>query len=129
MAERIADIDRARGAIGREAWAEAYEGFRTFDPSRLTPQDLESLANAAWWLSRTDESIAARQKAYAGYAAAGEDRPAAFAAGLLSMEHFSLSSALIGGAGRDAKYIAKHLASRERDGRFTAHVPTGAVMA
>lgn len=37
---------------------------------------------------------------------------------------YSLSSALIGGAGRDAKYIAKHIASRERDGRFTAHVTT-----
>ncbi|CAN5311189.1 LuxR C-terminal-related transcriptional regulator [soil metagenome] len=97
MAERIADIDRARAAIGREAWAEAYEEFRTFDPSRLTPQDLDSLANAAWWLSRTDESIAARQKAYAGYAAAGEDRPAAFAAGLLSMEHFLRGEPAVGG--------------------------------
>jgi putative flavoprotein involved in K+ transport len=30
---------------------------------------------------------------------------------------YSLSSALIGGAGRDAEYIAKHIAKREGDGR------------
>ena len=36
------------------------------DPSDLSPQDLEALADAAWWLSKTDESIAARQRAYAG---------------------------------------------------------------
>lgn len=32
---------------------------------------------------------------------------------------YSLSSALIGGAGRDAEYIAKHIASREQNGRLT----------
>ncbi|MBA3728035.1 MAG: hypothetical protein H0W94_02305 [Actinobacteria bacterium] len=85
MAERIADIDRARAAIGREAWADAYEELRALDPAGLTPRDLDGFADAAWWLSRTDESIAAGQKAYAGYAAAGEDRPAAFAAGLLGI--------------------------------------------
>ena len=77
MAERIADIDRARDAVGREAWAEAYEGLWALDPSLLTPQDLEGFADAAWWLSRIDESIAARQRAYSGYAAAGEDPRAA----------------------------------------------------
>ena len=87
MGERIADIDRARDAVGREAWAEAYEGLRALDPSRLTPQDLEGLADAAWWLSRIDESIVARQRAYSGYAAAGAD-PAASVAMRLCMEHF-----------------------------------------
>ena len=88
MAERIADIDRARDAVGREAWAEAYEGLRALDPSRLTPQDLEGFADAAWWLSRIDESIAARQRAYSGYVAAGEDPRAAGCAARLCVEHF-----------------------------------------
>jgi putative flavoprotein involved in K+ transport len=35
----------------------------------------------------------------------------------------SLSSALIGGAGRDAQHIAKHIASRERNDRTPAGVP------
>jgi tetratricopeptide (TPR) repeat protein len=88
VAERITDIDRARDAVGREAWAQAYEGFRTLDPSRLTPQDLEGLADAAWWLSRVDESIAARQRAYSGYAAGGEDPRASGCAARLCVEHF-----------------------------------------
>jgi len=88
VAEWTADIERARDAIGREAWAEAYEGFRTLDPSHLTPQDHEGFADAAWWLSKTDESIAARQRAHSGYAAAGEDPLAAFMAVRLSIEHF-----------------------------------------
>jgi len=88
VAERIGDIDRARDAIGRESWAEAYEELRTLDPSHLTPQDQEGFSDAAWWLSKTDESITARQRAYSGYAAAGEDQPAAFMAVRLSVEHF-----------------------------------------
>lgn len=39
---------------------------------------------------------------------------------------YSLSSALIGGAGRDAEHIAKHIASRERNGGLTAQVPAEA---
>jgi ATP/maltotriose-dependent transcriptional regulator MalT len=88
VAERIADIDRARAAFRREAWPEAYAELRALDPASLTPRDLESLADAAWWQSRTEESIAARQRAYAGYAAAGEDAAAAWSAALLCIEHF-----------------------------------------
>ena len=66
MAERTADIERGRDAVARESWAEAYEELAAADPSELSPQDLEALADAAWWLSKTDESIAARQRAYAG---------------------------------------------------------------
>lgn len=88
MAERIADIDRARDAIGREAWAEAHEELRHVDRSSLTPQDLQGLADTAWWLGRVDDSIAARRDAYSGYASAGDDRRAAFTAVRLFIEYF-----------------------------------------
>jgi DNA-binding CsgD family transcriptional regulator len=90
VAGRIADaeVDRARDAVRRESWAEAYERLRALDPAALEPRDLEALANAAWWLSRSDESIANRQRAYAGYMAAGEDPRAAWCAGRLCLEHF-----------------------------------------
>jgi ATP/maltotriose-dependent transcriptional regulator MalT len=87
VAGRIADADRARDAVRRESWAEAYEELRTLDPAGMEPRDLENLADAAWWLSRSDESIAARQRAYAGYVAAGEDPRAAWCAGRLCIEH------------------------------------------
>jgi DNA-binding NarL/FixJ family response regulator len=88
VAGRIAHADRARDAVRRESWAEAYEELRALDPARMEPRDLEALADAAWWLSRSDESIAARQRAYAGYMAAGEDPRAAWCAGRLCLEHF-----------------------------------------
>jgi DNA-binding CsgD family transcriptional regulator len=95
MAGRIADADRAREAVGRESWAEAYEELRTLDPATMEPRDLEALADAAWWLSRSDESIAARQRAYAGYVAAGDDPRAAWCAGRLCIEHFFRAEAAL----------------------------------
>lgn len=87
MAELTPDIDRAREALLRRAWAEAYGLLRSLDPDRLTPPDLVGLADAAWWLSRVEESIAARQKAHLAFAAAGEEPAAAFVAARLCIEH------------------------------------------
>jgi len=88
VAGRIVGADRARDAARREPWATAYEVLRALDPARMEPRDLEALADAAWWLSRPDESIAARQRAYAGYVAARDNPRAAWCAGRLCMEHF-----------------------------------------
>jgi DNA-binding CsgD family transcriptional regulator len=88
VAGRIADADRARDAARRESWTEAYEELRALDPAGMGPRDLETLADAAWWLSRSEESVAARQRAYAAYVAAGDDPRAAWCAGRLCIEHF-----------------------------------------
>ena len=88
MAQGIDGIERARDAVARESWAEAYALLRDIEPSHLAPADFEGLADATWWLSKVDESIAARQRAYAGYAAEGNDPAAAFMAGRLAVEHF-----------------------------------------
>ena len=88
MVQDIDGIERARDAVARESWAEAYTMLRDIEPSLLAPRDLEGLADATWWLSKVDESIAARQRAYAGYAAEGNDPAAAFMAGRLAIEHF-----------------------------------------
>lgn len=39
---------------------------------------------------------------------------------------YALASSLVGGVGRDAEHIVKHIASREPNGRPTAHVLVGA---
>src|SRR5437868_4230483 len=49
VAERIADLERARQAILRGSWAVAHEGFRALDASSLPSEDLERFADAAWW--------------------------------------------------------------------------------
>ncbi|MGA9160403.1 MAG: LuxR C-terminal-related transcriptional regulator [Actinomycetota bacterium] len=95
MAERIADIDRARAAVERGSWSEAYELFRALEPLER-PEDRERLADAAWWTGRIEEALAARQRAYTGYAEAGDDRRAAWMSARLCMEHFLREEPAVG---------------------------------
>jgi ATP/maltotriose-dependent transcriptional regulator MalT len=83
-----AGIDRGRDALARGAWSDAYDALQAVDPSLLGAHDLEGLADATWWLSRFAESLDIRQKAYAAYAAEGDDLGAAGAAARLAIEHF-----------------------------------------
>jgi DNA-binding CsgD family transcriptional regulator len=96
VAERTASIEGARDAVRRDSWAKAYGELAAADPSDLSPQDLEALADAAWWLSKNDESIAARQRAYAAFAASNDERRAAYNAGRLSIEHFLREEPAVG---------------------------------
>ncbi|MDP9298973.1 MAG: LuxR C-terminal-related transcriptional regulator [Actinomycetota bacterium] len=96
MADQVAVIDRAREAVGREAWAEAYRELSSLDPSSLGAEDSEGLADAAWWLSHLDESITARQRAYSVYAAEGRDPQAASVAVRLCFQHFDRGEPAVG---------------------------------
>lgn len=72
------NVDEGRKAFGRHAWRAAYETFRIADEADpLAPPDLERLGEAAWWLGRLDEVIAAFERAYAAYQAEGRRRDAA----------------------------------------------------
>ena len=88
MADRPAEIDRARDAVAREAWADAFDLLRSIPPSELVGRDLEDLAEAAWWRSEIDASIAARQRAHAAYIAEGDVAQAGYMAARLSIQHF-----------------------------------------
>ncbi len=87
MGQQATDLGRARDAVGREAWEEAYALLHGSDEADLTAEDLDAFADAAWWLCRVEESIAARQKAYARYVAAGAHRSAGLAAWMLFFDH------------------------------------------
>ena len=89
------DIDRARDAVERGSWSEAYDLFLALEPLER-PEDRERFADAAWWTGRIDESIAARQKAYTGYAEAGDDRRAGWMSARLCMEHFLRDEPAVG---------------------------------
>ena len=92
----MANIDLAREAVLREAWGDAYDAFMALDQPGLSPQDLEGLADSAWWLSKIDESIAARQRAYTSYTEAGEELRAAGCALRLCIEHFLRGEPAVG---------------------------------
>ena len=85
-----------RDASAPHPWADTYAALRDRDPSVLTPQDLEALADAAWWLSKTEESVAARQRAYAASVSADDAEHAAGMAARLSIDHFMRGDPAVG---------------------------------
>jgi tetratricopeptide (TPR) repeat protein len=82
-------LEPARAAFARTAWREAYDGLRSADAAgELEAEDLERLAEAAWWLSNGTASRRARERAYRQYLQRGERRAAAWAALALAEDHF-----------------------------------------
>jgi class 3 adenylate cyclase len=80
--------DRARDALSRHAWTEAYELLTAADASgALPPDELELLAEASWWTGRLPAAIDARERAYAGHMKAGEMVMAAAAAARLGQDN------------------------------------------
>ena len=68
-------------------WADLYSELHGREHAELSAEQLEVLADAAWWTSHVDEAIKVRQKAYAAYAAAGDERRAAYSAWFLFWDH------------------------------------------
>jgi class 3 adenylate cyclase len=87
VSQMIEFLDSARTAAGRDTWREAYEAYSSVESEHLTPADLASFAEAAWWTGKLDEAIALRERAYAGFAAAGDTLKAARVALGLSWDH------------------------------------------
>ena len=78
----------ARAALERHEWHDAFELFKRADAqSPLEPDDLEALGQAAWWAAEVDESIAARERAYAAYVERGSTRRAGYVALDLMGDH------------------------------------------
>jgi hypothetical protein len=65
-----------------------FDAFGAADAAKpLEPEDLEGMAKAGWWTGRPNESIAARERAYAAYVGRGDKARAAFAALTLRREY------------------------------------------
>lgn len=80
--------DRARAALARHAWSEAFELLAAADSEgNLTPDELELLGQASWWTGRLPAAIEARERAYAGYLKGGDTIAAARTAGFLGRDN------------------------------------------
>ena len=80
--------ERTRQAVRTGPWLQVYEDLNGREPGSLAAGELEALAEAAWWLCKTDESITRRQRAYAAYRDVKDDRGAARTAARLFHDHF-----------------------------------------
>jgi DNA-binding CsgD family transcriptional regulator/tetratricopeptide (TPR) repeat protein len=74
-------------ALRQGAWSEARRQFNAALRSRQTPEALEGLGWAEWWLDRPPASFAARERAYALYRKRGDRRSAARVATALAVDH------------------------------------------
>jgi len=102
-------LEAGRDAVRRRAWREAFE-LLSAAASALGPDDLEALAQAAWLNGHLKECIAARERAYGAYIAAGNSRRAAAVAMELARDHFAKQETAVG-AGWLAR--AEHLLAIE----------------
>jgi class 3 adenylate cyclase len=90
-------LEQARDALAGKDWQEAYEALAELDRTEtLGADDLDGLADAAWWTGRMDESIEARTRAYAARLERGEQRAAALNALHLARDHELKRSGLQG---------------------------------
>jgi tetratricopeptide (TPR) repeat protein len=82
-------VGEGRQALARGSWPEAFEQLSQADGSGepLDPDALEALGEAAMWTGHHQESIAARQRAYAAHVQAGRPRRAAMVALDLVINH------------------------------------------
>lgn len=117
--------------MDRHAWAEAVDIFVAADhDGGLEPRDLERLGTAAWWAGQPDQATEALERAFAGYAEAGDASDAARVALGLAYQAFRRQAASIGG-GWLAR--AEHLLESEPDSPSHARVAVfhtlGALMA
>jgi class 3 adenylate cyclase len=68
-----------RESMRQRAWDEALQSFTKADQEgSLSPQDLELMADAAWWSGHPDESVEAFERAFARYSEEGMASKAAF---------------------------------------------------
>ncbi len=69
------ELEAGRTAFARYQWAAAFQHLT--EAGDLEPDDLERLAEAAWWLGRGNECVRNRERAYAAYVRQGDPRGAA----------------------------------------------------
>jgi tetratricopeptide (TPR) repeat protein len=90
-------VEAGRAALARYSWREAYEllgGIR--DEGVLSGEDLEGLAQAAWWSGRLEDAIAAGERAYAAHTAKDDRVGAARVALTLAKDNYTKHAAAVG---------------------------------
>src|SRR5687767_15496296 len=89
-----ASIDAARDARSRYAWSEAFDLYAAADAVEpLGPDELDHMAECAWWIGKMRHCIALRERAHAAYLKDGNVLRAARVATDLADHHFDLMEA------------------------------------
>src|SRR5215211_1793735 len=92
-------LEAGRAAAERGAYADAYDHLH--GAGDLSGEDLERLAEAAYWTGRLDEAIETRERAYAAHLEAGAKGEAARVALRTAADYFGKGSLNIAGGWTD----------------------------
>jgi DNA-binding winged helix-turn-helix (wHTH) protein/ATP/maltotriose-dependent transcriptional regulator MalT len=76
-ADRRSDLAAGRQALDAGAWEEARRAFEQQLAVEETPEALEGLGLAAWWLDLADVVFDSRERAFRSYRSRGDQRSAA----------------------------------------------------
>ena len=91
------DLRAPAAGVDTVGWDDVYERLCSADPAALGVDELEVLAQAAFWLGKPEESLDARRHAYMAHKLAGAEEEAAKAAWLLFIGHFDLGEIAVAG--------------------------------
>lgn len=80
-------VEAGRVALARGAWEEARVLFEAAVAEAQTPDALEGLSWALWWLSEADAMFETRERAYCLYRSSGDSRGGARMATWLGTDH------------------------------------------
>jgi len=80
-------------ALGSRAWPDAHELYSRALALGETPEALEGLAVASWWMDDVDSAIAARERAFVLRRERGETVEAARVAGFLAWDYGAMRGA------------------------------------
>lgn len=80
------DWSAAAAALHAGRWADAAASYAALASETADPRAQEGLAQVGWWLDDADTALDAREAAYRGFRALGDDRGAARAAASLGYD-------------------------------------------
>jgi DNA-binding NarL/FixJ family response regulator len=78
-----------QAALGEARWGDAADLLRKGVADHQTPEVLDGLARAVWWLGEVEEALSFREQAYSGYKEQGDTERAVKIALWLSVEYHS----------------------------------------
>ncbi|MEK6207036.1 MAG: adenylate/guanylate cyclase domain-containing protein [Chloroflexota bacterium] len=89
-----ATLEGARKALDKHAWDDAFAILKRIDATTgLDAKGLEALAEASWWTAQPAENLAARERSYNAFLAAG-DKPGAAQAALWLVRDYGTRGAV-----------------------------------
>jgi hypothetical protein len=88
---QLSAVDEAREAASHYAWREAFDLLAAADAAApLGPDELDLMAECAWWIGKMRHCMALRERAHAAYRKQGDARRAARVALDLTQHHGDL---------------------------------------